>query len=152
MLFPLPGKKQTTVFPAQETLNCHAHVSRRRDMHKLLLFASLASLIVVSYVTSISLIVVPFLGILCIFASIHTCNSALLIPGGLLSGVGLGGLLTAGPFQIVTGDLAVSLFLLTCALGWFSIALFSRLFMRHTQWWAIIPGGMMALTSLFVFA
>jgi hypothetical protein len=152
MLFPLPGKKQTTVFPAQETLNCYAHASRRKDMHKLLLVASLASLIVLSYVTSISLIVIPLLGILCILASIRTCNAALLIPGGVLSGVGLGGMLTAGLFQIVSGDLAVSLFLLTCALGWFSITLFSHLFMRHTQWWAIIPGGMMALTSLFVFA
>jgi hypothetical protein len=152
MLFPLPGKKQTTVFPAQETLNCHAHASRRKDVQKLLLFATLASLIVLSYVTSASLIVVPVLGILCIFASIHMYNEALLIPGGLLSGIGLGGLLTAGPLQIVTGDLAVSLFLLTCALGWFSIAVLSHFFMRHTQWWAVIPGGMMALTSLFVFA
>jgi hypothetical protein len=152
MLFPLPGKKQTTMFPAQETLICHAHASRRKNMHKLLLFASLASLVGLPYMTSISLVVVPLLGIVCIFAGIHACNAALLIPGGLLSGMGLGGLLTAGPFQIVTGDLAVSLFLLTCALGWFSIALLSRLFMRHTQWWAIIPGGMMALTSLFVFA
>jgi hypothetical protein len=50
-----------------------------------------------------------------------------------------------------SGDTAVGIFLLVCALGWFSIAVLSRVFTRHPQWWVLIPGGMMALTSFSLF-
>jgi hypothetical protein len=88
------------------------------------------------------------LGLFWLRRGVENCNSPLLVPGGLLSGIGLGYTLLAYPLHIASGDLAVSIFLFTSALGWTSISLLSKLFTRSTIWWPLIPGGMMALTSL----
>jgi hypothetical protein len=66
-----------------------------------------------------------------------------IIPGGVLTGIGLGILATEGPwlFPVASQD---GVFLLCFAFGWFLIALLTALF-TCTQWWALIPGGIMAL-------
>ena len=38
-------------------------------------------------------------------------------------------------------------FLLSFALGWFSITILSALFTKETHWWAAIPGVIMALVG-----
>jgi hypothetical protein len=88
------------------------------------------------------------LGLFCILRGIETRSSVLFIPGGLLAGAGLGLLLTAGPLHLASGDTASSIFLFVWALGLFSITFLSRKFTYHPQWWPLIPGGMMLLTSL----
>jgi hypothetical protein len=66
-----------------------------------------------------------------------------IIPGGVLTGIGLGILATEGPWQIpAAGQNGV--FLLCFAFGWFLIVILTALF-TCTQWWALIPGGIMAL-------
>lgn len=67
-----------------------------------------------------------------------------IIPGGVLSGIGLGILLYEGPWQIPFTQ-QNGLFLLCFALGWFLITPLSRLFTPRTQWWALVPGGIMAV-------
>ena len=66
-----------------------------------------------------------------------------IIPGGVLTGIGLGILAMQGPWQFPAADQS-ALFLLCFALGWFLITFLSGLF-TCTQWWALIPGGIMAL-------
>ena len=70
-----------------------------------------------------------------------------IIPGGVLSGIGLGILALEGPFKLA--DLADvprgGVFMLCFALGWFLITLISRLVGCETMWWALIPGGIMAV-------
>jgi hypothetical protein len=67
----------------------------------------------------------------------------LIIPGGVLTGIGLGILAIQGPWHFpVEGQNAI--FLLCFALGWFLITILTALF-TCTQWWALIPGGIMAL-------
>jgi hypothetical protein len=70
-----------------------------------------------------------------------------IIPGGLLSGIGLGILALEGPFKLAALSEAPSggVFMLCFALGWFLVALVSRLVACKTMWWALIPGGIMAV-------
>lgn len=68
----------------------------------------------------------------------------LLIPGGILSGIGAGALLLAGPFNGLTERASGGLFMLSFAVGWALITLASALFIRKVAWWPLIPGGIMA--------
>ena len=67
-----------------------------------------------------------------------------IIPGGVLTGIGLGIVISEGPWHIAGLDES-GLFLLCFAVGWFLITALSALFTDCTQWWALIPGGIMAL-------
>lgn len=69
----------------------------------------------------------------------------LLIPGGILSGIGVGALLIEGPFSALAEATSGGLFLLCFAGGWALITVTSALFTHKTAWWALIPGGILAL-------
>jgi hypothetical protein len=79
-----------------------------------------------------------------LFWGVLSRQGGLIIPGGVLSGIGLGILVSEGPWSI-PGANPNGLFLICFALGWFLIALLTRLFTNRTQWWAIIPGGIMTI-------
>ncbi len=70
-------------------------------------------------------------------------RSGWIIPGGVLSGIGLGILVMEGPWHFPV-EQQNGVFLLCFAMGWFLITLLTALF-TCTQWWALIPGGIMAL-------
>jgi len=70
-------------------------------------------------------------------------KTGLIIPGGVLTGIGLGILAIQGPWHFpYVGQNAI--FLLCFAWGWFLITFLTAIF-TCTQWWALIPGGIMAL-------
>jgi hypothetical protein len=71
-----------------------------------------------------------------------TRRTGWIIPGGVLSGIGLGILSIEGPWNIVGSD-QNGVFLACFALGWFLIFVLSAIF-TCPQWWALIPGGIMA--------
>ena len=54
-------------------------------------------------------------------------------------------LLTAGPFDDVSGDASGGIFLLSFPAGWFLIPVLSTIFTGDNHWWALIPGGIMAV-------
>jgi hypothetical protein len=66
-----------------------------------------------------------------------------IIPGGVLTGIGLGILVSEGPWHFPAAD-QNGVFLVCFAFGWFLITLLTAVF-TCTQWWALIPGGIMAL-------
>jgi hypothetical protein len=66
-----------------------------------------------------------------------------IIPGGVLIGIGLGILAFESPWFFPNAD-QNGVFLLCFAFGWFLITILTALF-TCTQWWALIPGGIMAL-------
>jgi hypothetical protein len=76
-------------------------------------------------------------------------KNAWIIPGGVLSGIGLGIVLLEGPWAVPEVRQS-GLFLICFALGWFSITLLSRLTTRKTQWWALLPGGIMVLLGVAI--
>lgn len=94
--------------------------------------------------TGLGYLVLPTLGVLFLGWGILTRTAGLLIPGGVMGGIGLGVLLLAGPFAGRAGDTEGAVFMLSFALGWGLITLLSALFTDETQWWALIPGGIMA--------
>ncbi|MCP4164711.1 MAG: hypothetical protein GY759_02320 [Chloroflexi bacterium] len=68
----------------------------------------------------------------------------LLIPGGILSGIGVGAILIElTPFA--NGETAEGgLFLLAFAAGWVLISALSVFTEQRFQWWPLIPGGILA--------
>lgn len=66
-----------------------------------------------------------------------------IIPGGVLSGIGMGILAVEGPWRFPI-EIQNGIFLLCFAVGWFLITILTAVF-TCTQWWALIPGGIMAL-------
>ena len=66
-----------------------------------------------------------------------------IIPGGILTGIGLGILTMEGPWRLPAVD-QNGIFLVCFSFGWFLITILSAIF-TCTQWWALIPGGIMAL-------
>jgi hypothetical protein len=77
-------------------------------------------------------------------------RTGLLIPGGVLTGIGLGVLANQYGW-ILPGADASGVFLVCFALGWVLITLFSALF-TFPQWWALIPGGIMAAVGIALIA
>ena len=72
-----------------------------------------------------------------------------LIPGGIVTGVGVG-LTVVGPASIDSGERGAGLFLLCLALGFLSIPITTRLLTDEMHWWAFIPGGIIFLVGLAV--
>jgi hypothetical protein len=66
-----------------------------------------------------------------------------IIPGGVLTGIGLGILALQGHWFFPLAD-QNGVFLICFALGWFLITVLTALF-TSTQWWALIPTGIMAV-------
>lgn len=95
---------------------------------------------------NLGLLVLPALGLVFLLWGILSREGGLLIPGGILSGIGLGVVLTQTIFSgFEEGEATAAVFLLSFALGWGLITLLSAIFTDETYWWALIPGAIMAL-------
>lgn len=80
-----------------------------------------------------------------------TRNFGLLVPGGVLAGIGLGTYLVTGPFAEATDPPKGGIFLLAFAAGWVFITLLSP-FACGLKLWPLIPGGILALAGGLLFA
>ena len=75
-------------------------------------------------------------------------EAGLIIPGGILTGLGAGVLVNAwmgGGHFSVHGEASAAVYLLCFAGGWGLITLFTRLFTDETHYWPLIPGAIMAV-------
>ncbi len=102
----------------------------------------------VSY--NIGLLIVPGLGALFLVWGILTHSDGLMIPGGILSGVGWGIYAIAGPFSIWPVENEGGGFLLCLGLGFGLITLTTAVFGEETHWWALIPGGIISFIGASV--
>ena len=93
----------------------------------------------------LGLLFLPALGGLFLVAGIIGRQVGFIIPGGILTGIGLGAIFTQNSSLAATETAQGGVFFLGFALGWFLIPVLSKLFTRETQWWALIPGTIMAL-------
>jgi len=91
------------------------------------------------------LLFLPGLGLIFLIWGSAVRSVGLLIPGGVLSGIGLGAYLMEGPLSYLEGEAEGAVFLLSFAFGWALITLLSALVCRETHWWPLIPGGIMTL-------
>ena len=84
------------------------------------------------------------LGLIFLIWGLTTDTFGLLIPGGILSGLGLGTYLVSGPLSSIEGQATAAVILLSFAAGWALITLLSGFTRDGFQWWPLIPGGIMA--------
>ena len=96
-------------------------------------------------VESLGLLFLPALGGLFLIAGIVGRQVGFIIPGGILTGIGLGAILTQNPQFAVNDSAQGGVFFIGFALGWLLIPVLSKLFTSETQWWPLIPGTIMAL-------
>jgi uncharacterized membrane protein len=75
----------------------------------------------------------------------------MIVLGSILGSIGLGVLLTSDPVHVTTGYGEAGVFLIAFALGWYATSFLTWWFTRSTQWWALIPGSMIALTGIALF-
>lgn len=98
---------------------------------------------------NIGLLILPVLGVGFMLWGIFTREAGMMIPGGILSGIGAGIYLQAEVTEIVP-QADGALFLLAFGAGFASITLFSLLFARETHWWPLIPASIMVLIGLSI--
>lgn len=93
----------------------------------------------------LGLLFLPTLGLIFIVWGIVTREGGLLIPGGILAGIGAGVMLMGSPLAAVaTGETAgAGIFLVAFAAGWALVTVLSAVFTDETIWWALIPGGIL---------
>lgn len=99
---------------------------------------------------NMGLLIVPGLGALFLVWGILTRTDGLMIPGGILSGVGWGAYAIAGPFSIWQGDNEGGVFLIFLGLGFGLITVATAVFGKETHWWALIPGSIIAFVGFSI--
>jgi hypothetical protein len=97
---------------------------------------------------TLGLLFLPALGGFFLIAGIASRQVGFLIPGGILTGLGLGAIFTQNPALAATPTTQGGVFFIGFALGWLLITVLSKLVAHDTQWWALIPGTIMALIGV----
>ncbi len=90
-----------------------------------------------------ALLFLPALGAVFMIWGILAREGGLMIPGGIISGIGWGSYFIASSTLDTNLDDG-GLFMVIFGLGFMSITLFSLIFARETHWWALIPGGIIS--------
>jgi len=91
------------------------------------------------------LLFLPALGVIFLVWGVRSRHMGLLVPGGILSGIGLGAFLTQAPFSPLSEAAAGGAFLLSLSLGFALITVLSAFFTCGPRWWPLIPGIILAL-------
>jgi hypothetical protein len=94
------------------------------------------------------LLFLPALGALFLLWGILAKEGGLMVPGGIISGIGWGSYAIAG--ELMPGVDDGGIFMIIFGLGFMSIALFSALFAKETHWWALIPGGIISFIGVAI--
>ena len=92
------------------------------------------------------------LGVLLLIAGVVRHRPGLMIPGGIFTGLGIGVVLLTGPTQPLGPEAQTAVFLFAFAFGWVLITLFTAVFTDNTEWWPLIPGGVIALVGASMLA
>lgn len=91
------------------------------------------------------LLFLPALGIIFLAWGTIAKKVGLIIPGGILSGIGVGAILVEGPFANLSGEATGGIFMIAFAAGWLLIPLFAALIDGQFHWWPLIPAAFMAI-------
>lgn len=94
---------------------------------------------------NLEMLIVPAIGVVFLLWGIITRQAGPIIPGGIMSGIGLGIVLIASPIEIVSAANEGGIFMLSFAFGWVLITVLTAVFTRKTHFWPLIPAAIMAL-------
>jgi hypothetical protein len=126
------------------TASTNSTVQRNRLTGGILLIA-IGLLLFAGQVIHFDHLFLPTLGVIFIVGSISSRNPGLMVPGGILLGIGFGVFLSDTMFFAVAESARSGLFLLGFAGGFASITVLSTIFTSRTQFWALIPATFLAL-------
>ena len=93
----------------------------------------------------------PLLALVFLVAGIMGRRPGLIIPGGILAGIGAGAILVQGAFAYLADPARGGVFMLAFSAGWLLITLASLLVGR-LMLWPLIPGAFMAVIGLALTA
>ena len=126
--------------------------SRRDQFIAGVALISIGALVLAGRFVDIGLLLLPVLAGIFLVWGVTTRNVGLIIPGGIIGGIGTAALLIDGVVSSADDDARGMIFFLSFACGWALITLLSALFTEETHWWPLIPGGIMAGIALLVLA
>jgi hypothetical protein len=95
-------------------------------------------------------LVLPVLGIVFLVWGIMTSHEGPMIPGGILTGLGVGVLLAREVFTLSNMDEA-GLITLCLGLGFLLILPFTAFFTPRRHWWPTIPGSILVVVGIALF-
>ena len=99
------------------------------------------------------MLVFPISGIVLLAEGSKIRKLGLVIAGGILSGLGVGGFFLLSSVIHTSIEKRIGLMLVAFAIGWASITLLSCLALRKTEWWPMIPAGIIISLGLcFLFS
>ncbi len=101
---------------------------------------------------NIGLLILPALAVIFLAWGLLTRTFGLIIPGGILAGIGTGAILIDMMALDAPGESEAAIFLLAFAGGWALVSLLSVFTNDRFQWWPLIPGGIMAVISVLLLA
>ena len=134
----------------QPTPNAPKHSTRDRIIAGIALIAigAVVFLAQISNQPELTWVIVPVLGLIFLIWGLVARSIGLIIPGGILSGIGLGLY-----FMLQSGidrpdASSAGIFLLCFAGGWAMISLLSLVTQEGFQWWPLIPGGIIGVIGL----
>jgi hypothetical protein len=113
----------------------------------ILIMAGLLSLVGQIPGVDVGNLFLPALGAIFLVAGLIAKKIGLLIPGGILAGIGVGASLIEGPFHYIEDPARGGIFLITFGAGWALITLTSFLIGSRVLW-PLIPGAILALVGL----
>jgi len=91
------------------------------------------------------MLILPAMGIIFLAWGLGARQVGLLIPGGILSGIGVALVLTENVLTNLDGDTEGGIFVLAIAAGFALVWLLGTLVLRQSSWWALIPAGIMGV-------
>ncbi len=100
----------------------------------------------------LGMLIIPGLGLIFIVWALLLRSFGLLVPGGILLGVGVGSMLAGSFWPADLGIDAGASFQIAFGLGWVLITLLSPLTTGGFQWWPLIPGGILLSIGLLILA
>ena len=96
---------------------------------------------------NIGLLILPTLAVIFLAWGLITRTFGLIIPGGILAGIGTGAALMQMTALETQGESEAAIFLLAFAGGWALISLLSVFTSDRFEWWPLIPGGIIAVVG-----
>lgn len=97
----------------------------------------------------LSLVIMPGAGLFLYIWGIRARLESLLIPGGILAGLGLGWAMAMRNPQAGL-DWQTGSLLIFFALGWLAVTAGTRVFTVKTDWWALIPAGVLGGLGIYL--
>lgn len=94
------------------------------------------------------LLFLPALGCVLLVWGTVVRKIGLLIPGGVLAGIGLGVMATQGPLGLRGPDAQGGVILASMGLGWAAVAVLAVVFVDRRAWWPLIPAAVLGTLGL----